>query len=325
MTNQDLWNGLVDDLSKRKLAVDDLAFWLKEINDKLVTNDSLNRDISVNIADEDISISTGTSQFLKQITNILIRNLEMFVHSDPIPGKTDRNYGLTYVRRDPNVLNHLKQIRRPHENVLKLIEKNVAGQRQVTEKIKFLNEIRRFIKQTKPPHKLILEHAAPAIQELFVQLNEEIDNLAERYENGEEPLAERGNQETELEDENSSFDQKDHFTHETVAEYLYISKSYLYKLTSNNTIPRYKPSGKKNYFLKKDLDEYLSRGRVKSQEEIEQDASTHMIKRRMKNKKQIDSLVGTIQAVAITTSYNYHFFRPPLSITNISNTTVLPN
>jgi excisionase family DNA binding protein len=52
------------------------------------------------------------------------------------------------------------------------------------------------------------------------------------------------------------------------AKYLNISEAYLYRLTSESAIPHYKPSGKKIYFSKRDLDNWLHRNRVKSREEI---------------------------------------------------------
>jgi excisionase family DNA binding protein len=62
------------------------------------------------------------------------------------------------------------------------------------------------------------------------------------------------------------------------AEYLKISKSHLYQLTSKGLIAHYKPAGKKIYFDKADLDEYLRRNRIKPQWEIEQDAANHEAK-----------------------------------------------
>lgn len=43
------------------------------------------------------------------------------------------------------------------------------------------------------------------------------------------------------------------------AEFLKVSKSYLYKLTSLQLIPFYKPSGKLIYFKKQDLIEWALR------------------------------------------------------------------
>ncbi len=58
----------------------------------------------------------------------------------------------------------------------------------------------------------------------------------------------------------------------TLAEaalYLHISKPTLYKMTSNSLIAHSKPNGKKCYFLKADLDAYLTRNRVATREEVE--------------------------------------------------------
>jgi excisionase family DNA binding protein len=59
------------------------------------------------------------------------------------------------------------------------------------------------------------------------------------------------------------------------AEYLSISKSHLYQLTSKGRIGHYKPAGKRLYFDKADLDEYLRRNRVRPQWEIEEAAANH--------------------------------------------------
>lgn len=58
---------------------------------------------------------------------------------------------------------------------------------------------------------------------------------------------------------------------EEAAEYLNISKSYLYRLTSKSIIAHFKPGGKKIFFDRKDLDRYLQRNRVSSIEEIRRD------------------------------------------------------
>ena len=49
------------------------------------------------------------------------------------------------------------------------------------------------------------------------------------------------------------------------AEYLDLSTSHLCKLTSRRQIPHFKPSGKRVYFVKEDLDAYLLRNRVELQ------------------------------------------------------------
>lgn len=46
------------------------------------------------------------------------------------------------------------------------------------------------------------------------------------------------------------------------ARYLGVSRSWLYKLTSNRLITHYKPGGKKLYFFQSDLDDYLLKNRI---------------------------------------------------------------
>ena len=47
------------------------------------------------------------------------------------------------------------------------------------------------------------------------------------------------------------------FSFKEACEYLGFAPSYLYKLTCKNIIPHYKPSGKRLYFFKKELDEWI--------------------------------------------------------------------
>ena len=65
-------------------------------------------------------------------------------------------------------------------------------------------------------------------------------------------------------------------TLEETAAYLDISPSYLYKLTSSQRIPHYKPHGKRVYFLKSDLNAYLLQGRVRPIDEIDQEATDYV-------------------------------------------------
>ena len=62
------------------------------------------------------------------------------------------------------------------------------------------------------------------------------------------------------------------------AQYLNVSKSYLYKLTCFNKIPYYKPNGKKIYFSKSDLDKWILRNRVLSVDEINTKANKYINK-----------------------------------------------
>ena len=61
--------------------------------------------------------------------------------------------------------------------------------------------------------------------------------------------------------------------------FLDYSKSYLYKLTHSRRIPHYKPNGKKLYFKRVDLEEWLLKNRVKSIDEIEQEAIEYVAKK----------------------------------------------
>ena len=65
-------------------------------------------------------------------------------------------------------------------------------------------------------------------------------------------------------------------TLQEAADYLDLSPSYLYKLTSQQQIPHYKPRGKRLYFLQSDLNAYLLQGRVRPEGEIEQEAATRV-------------------------------------------------
>ena len=61
--------------------------------------------------------------------------------------------------------------------------------------------------------------------------------------------------------------------------YLELSQSHLYKLTSSGSIPHYKPNGKKLYFNRQELDNWLLRNRNNSIDEIEQEAANYLIKK----------------------------------------------
>jgi len=63
-------------------------------------------------------------------------------------------------------------------------------------------------------------------------------------------------------------------------KYLNLSPSYLYKLTSLRRIPHYKPNGKKVYFKRSDLEDWLLRNRVKTASEIEQEAIDYTAKKK---------------------------------------------
>lgn len=66
------------------------------------------------------------------------------------------------------------------------------------------------------------------------------------------------------------------FTVRQAAAYLDVSTSYLYKLTSQQLIPHYKPTGKRLYFRRSDLDAFLFNKRIRTRTEIETDAANRV-------------------------------------------------
>jgi excisionase family DNA binding protein len=71
---------------------------------------------------------------------------------------------------------------------------------------------------------------------------------------------------------------KQPLTMEEASIYLRVSKSYLYKMTCQSTLPYYKPNGKKIYFKKAELDEWIFKHRIKSNEDIEKEADEYIRK-----------------------------------------------
>jgi len=56
-----------------------------------------------------------------------------------------------------------------------------------------------------------------------------------------------------------------------------LSVSYIYKLTSAQEIPHYKPRGKMLYFDRSELESWLRQGKVSSHTELEHKAATHVV------------------------------------------------
>lgn len=71
---------------------------------------------------------------------------------------------------------------------------------------------------------------------------------------------------------------------EEASRFLNLSKSYLYKLTSGNLIPHYKPQGKMLYFERTELEAWLRRNPVKTRTQIEAEAQQYVIDRSLKKK-----------------------------------------
>lgn len=62
--------------------------------------------------------------------------------------------------------------------------------------------------------------------------------------------------------------------------YVNVSKSQMYRLTSNKEIPHYKPRAKMIYFNREELDEWLLQNRVSTAEEIQSEALAYVMSHR---------------------------------------------
>jgi excisionase family DNA binding protein len=67
---------------------------------------------------------------------------------------------------------------------------------------------------------------------------------------------------------------------EQAATYLSVSLPFIYKLSSTHRLPFYKPGGKKIYFKRSDLDNYITQKRIASREELEHEATLIMRQKR---------------------------------------------
>ena len=67
---------------------------------------------------------------------------------------------------------------------------------------------------------------------------------------------------------NQSILSKEFLTLAETALYLGHSKSSMYRMTSKKEIPFYNPGGKKIYFKRRELDDWISKGRVNSYSEV---------------------------------------------------------
>jgi excisionase family DNA binding protein len=74
--------------------------------------------------------------------------------------------------------------------------------------------------------------------------------------------------------------QKEMFTLAEASNYLGISNSHAYKLTSGRQIPHFCPNGKKLYFKKSELDQWLQRNRKVSREELDTEAAKYLFNNR---------------------------------------------
>ena len=80
--------------------------------------------------------------------------------------------------------------------------------------------------------------------------------------------------------QNQSVLQKEVFNMEDTALYLGLSKSHLYKLTSTNQIPHYCPQGKKLYFMKAELNQWLTRNKSFTTDDVEKQAADFLLNKK---------------------------------------------
>ena len=84
--------------------------------------------------------------------------------------------------------------------------------------------------------------------------------------------------------EKQVFHTKNVLSFEEASRFLNLSKSYLYKLTSGNLIPHYKPQGKMLYFERAELEAWWRRNPVKTQAQIEAEAQQYVLGHSSKKK-----------------------------------------
>ena len=68
---------------------------------------------------------------------------------------------------------------------------------------------------------------------------------------------------------------KEVLTFDEAATFTGLSKSYLYKLTSSQRVPHYKPTGKLCYFNRAELQAWLQQNRVSTSDEIAEKAQSY--------------------------------------------------
>jgi excisionase family DNA binding protein len=61
------------------------------------------------------------------------------------------------------------------------------------------------------------------------------------------------------------------------AKFLNVSKSCIYKITSQKQIPHYIPGGKKIYFKKSDLEDWLLKNRIAPSSEFEANTECYLL------------------------------------------------
>lgn len=73
---------------------------------------------------------------------------------------------------------------------------------------------------------------------------------------------------------------KEVLTLNETSRYTGLSKSYLYKLTSSNNIPYYRPNGKQIFFSKEEINLWLLQNRNATNKELENKAINYVINKK---------------------------------------------
>lgn len=69
--------------------------------------------------------------------------------------------------------------------------------------------------------------------------------------------------------------EKSFLTTREAAEYLGLKVGYLYKMTSRKEIPYYSPGGKRMYFKQAELDRWIEKSRISTEEELKSKVQGH--------------------------------------------------
>jgi excisionase family DNA binding protein len=104
---------------------------------------------------------------------------------------------------------------------------------------------------------------------LVLMTSDELENLI--HSTVRKALAEQSNP------QGRQFQSHEYLSIEEASEYLHVPKNTLYNYCHHNVLVYHK-RGKKNYFLKSDLDEWMASGRKKSAKEMVQDAIVRLQK-----------------------------------------------
>lgn len=77
-------------------------------------------------------------------------------------------------------------------------------------------------------------------------------------------------------EEEQSEKEKEILSLNEATEFLKLSKSFLYKMTSQKIIPHYIPGGKRIYFKKSDLEDWLLKNRIPPSSEFETNTESYL-------------------------------------------------